>query len=160
MSNEMPIEELKRRLMSRHGYEEDELDATFKTEEELRKFYSEVVLKAGTITDEADDEGEWSDDDYELSATETEELEDLRRRKALRKERLERERKTINEQIDKAKFNISKNMGKTPSDESESDGDLGDETAKGRKVEELTYEDFLKSIKEGYEGDDTAVPNN
>lgn len=78
MAKKIELDEIKRRLESRHDMKSDELDTLFnQSEEEIRKFYKQV-LKAKSVkllSDDADGEGKVAEDTYELPADKKAKLE-------------------------------------------------------------------------------------
>ncbi len=75
--SEMPIEEIRKRIVSRLGIEEDELKTLYPTDDRLREFYLKEVLTIAATSHEDDD---WPEDNYKLKTDGAKELAGARRR--------------------------------------------------------------------------------
>lgn len=93
----LSIEDIKRRLMQR-GFEEDELDALFKSEDDLRKFYYDTVMRARKIGNDMTLADDKEDQQYTLSKEEQSEYSEL---KAAEDKRKKAKKKSV-QQIKKA----------------------------------------------------------
>ena len=128
-----------RRALVRAGYAEDELNQLFKTDEALLEFYAETKATAHAEKHkplDVSDEDEEPEDDFRLSASETAALEAQQAVEKSTATRLQTEK-------EKPAFDAAARPKNLKPDESAP-----------------TYEDFMRSLSEGMESDDSDIPNN
>ena len=99
-SEPMPIEEIRRRIISRLGIEEDELKTLYPTEQRVRDFYEQEVL---TLSQVANAEDDWPEDSYELSQDGKNELAESKARTEENVKRQVEAKKYVKEEREKIK---------------------------------------------------------
>lgn len=131
----LDYDEIKRRMSTRYGFEEDELHLSFKDEQAMRDAYNELTAEhnqhnttGGQAFDETLDIPLTPDQLKEVADEKQMRAEQMKRMLEHRKE-IEELQKALKESIDKAKF----------------------EEAAAEAGTDVSYEDYKRSITEGFE---------
>jgi hypothetical protein len=123
---ELPLEELKRRLYNKFSLEEDEINSLFKSENELREFYENSCKVARRSVELSD----WdSEDSYQLTEIDKKKLEILRVKAKLQA----RARKLDDFQEQKLRFEL-------------------DKIQQGKNAPDVSWADYLKTMVDGLKG--------
>lgn len=134
----MNIDKIKEKLIAQ-GMQPDELETLFKTEEELIAYYN--AQEAAKNVEVPDDEDPEPEDDYRLNPAEEQRV-------------LAAEKQRVTE-------NSRKRFDEAQQQKAEAEEQMPEaERAKDVPVEKVEFDDFLKSIEDGFAADDSDVPNN
>lgn len=139
------------------GFKEDEIDVLFKNEEELIAYY-EAQNAAKTV--------EIKDDDTEAEEPEPEDTHRLtpeQERSTLEAEhrrQTEEQRAAFDKVSDDRDPKPKKKTKLKPRPASETPEEVAKQEPKEEPVEKVDFDDFLKSITDGYKEDDKNIPNN
>lgn len=134
----MTIEQIKEKLIAQ-GMQPDELETLFKSDEALIAYYR--AQEAAKSVDVPDDDSEPEpEDDYRLSPAD--EQRTLAAEKSLH---VEESRKRFDEAKQKRE---------------EAEEQMPESERTEEPVEKVDFEDFMKSIEDGFSADDSDIPNN
>lgn len=133
----MDIERIKEKLIEQ-GMQPDELETLFKTDAEIVAYYN--AQNAAKSVEVPDDEETEPEDDYRLNPAE--------------EQRVLETQKQLNVEDARKRFDEAKQK------KAEAEEQMPAAERAPEPVEKVEFDDFLKSIEDGFAADDSDVPNN
>jgi hypothetical protein len=125
------------------GLPEDEIEVLFKSEQEMMQYYAAQLSARDVATPEDDGEDEEPVDSYHLSEEQERSVKDAETRRT--------------QEATREKFDAKQAES---TEQSAIDTDHESTKPKAAPVEKVDFDDFMKSLTDGYSVDDKDVPNN